>query len=336
MSQLVAMIEADAPGLGGIHPNRNNRDILDEIAKANLRQGLYLSQVKTLVIAIRDPRVGRCHLLVLACIIEHTNRTSGMAYPGLKRLVAEIIYYENGEPRNYTAGVIRNAICELISWGYLVSERRGPKGGGRAIAHYATHLLSKEEIGAEIAVWCRKKQEEVRNRRSAADVTTGGDATRGSDVTAGGDIRAADVTAGGEADVTTGGESRNPDSLLKRTGTSLTGGKTRASARATPLVDDLKGAHAAMMAALGGEVAYAERNITITASGKLTIGEDFRAELRSTFTDEQIDSALDCTLAAMGSNRNKAAILQQVRRQCVFRRADAAKAQKMKRRPSRW
>jgi hypothetical protein len=76
----------------------------------------------------------------------------------------------------------------------------------------------------------------------------------------------------------------------------------------------------AMMAVLGGEAAYAERNITVLPSGKLVIGDDFRAELRQAFTDEQIEGGVDCTLAAMRTDRNKIKILAQVRRQCTFKR----------------
>jgi hypothetical protein len=97
-------------------------------------------------------------------------------------------------------------------------------------------------------------------------------------------------------------------------------------------------AASSMGAALNPQIAFAERNITITASGKLTIGSEFRDELRQAFTDAQIDGALDCTLSAMGSNRNPVQIVTQVRRQCVYRKADAAKGQKPARpvKLSRW
>jgi hypothetical protein len=81
-----------------------------------------------------------------------------------------------------------------------------------------------------------------------------------------------------------------------------------------------------MAASLNPEVAYAEDNITISASGKLAIGEEFRQELREAFTDAQIDGALNCTLAAMGADRNKVRIAQQVRRQCTFKRDNEMKA----------
>jgi hypothetical protein len=74
-----------------------------------------------------------------------------------------------------------------------------------------------------------------------------------------------------------------------------------------------------MNLALGGEAAYAELNITVSPSGKLSIGPDYRADLQQAFTDEQINAALDCTLAAMGTDRNKVRIMQQIRRQCVYR-----------------
>jgi hypothetical protein len=82
----------------------------------------------------------------------------------------------------------------------------------------------------------------------------------------------------------------------------------------------------AMAMGLGDEAAYAETNITISASGKLAIGEEFRQELRQAFTDTQIDGALNCTLAAMGTDRNKVRIAQQVRRQCTFKRDNEMKA----------
>jgi len=81
-----------------------------------------------------------------------------------------------------------------------------------------------------------------------------------------------------------------------------------------------------MAASLNPEVAYAERNITITPSGRLVIGDQFRDELRQAFTDTQIDGALNCALAAMGTDRNKVRIAQQVRRQCTFKRDNEMKA----------
>ncbi len=75
-----------------------------------------------------------------------------------------------------------------------------------------------------------------------------------------------------------------------------------------------------MAASLNPEVAYAERNITVTPSGKLVIGDELRADLRQAFTDEEISGGMDCTLAAMGTNRNKVQIQAQLRRQCTFKR----------------
>jgi hypothetical protein len=82
---------------------------------------------------------------------------------------------------------------------------------------------------------------------------------------------------------------------------------------------------AAMAAALGGEAAYAERNITVTEAGRLVIGDEERQELRKVYTDEQIDGAADCTPAACGPNPAKLALLKQLRRQCVFRKTDTSR-----------
>jgi hypothetical protein len=86
-------------------------------------------------------------------------------------------------------------------------------------------------------------------------------------------------------------------------------------------------------ALLDPEKAYAERNITVSPSGKLTIGDEFRAELLADFTAEQIEGGVDCTLAAMGTVRDKVRIAQQVRRQCTFKRENDRKQAAVPRRP---
>jgi hypothetical protein len=79
-------------------------------------------------------------------------------------------------------------------------------------------------------------------------------------------------------------------------------------------------------AVLDPEKAYAERNITVSPSGKLTIGDEFRAELLQDFTPAQIDGAVACTLAAMrNADRDPVRVLQQVRRQCTFKRENDKK-----------
>jgi hypothetical protein len=77
-----------------------------------------------------------------------------------------------------------------------------------------------------------------------------------------------------------------------------------------------------------GEAAYAEANIAISPSGKLSLGSDLRSDLLKTYTAEVVDAAVECTLAAMGTDRNKIRIMQQIRRQCVFRNQDASKAKR--------
>jgi hypothetical protein len=81
-----------------------------------------------------------------------------------------------------------------------------------------------------------------------------------------------------------------------------------------------------MAMGVGGEAAFAENNITVDPTGKLIIGEDFRAQLREDFSDHDIDDGVNNTLAVMGAERNKTRILQQVRRQCGFARRDNGKA----------
>jgi hypothetical protein len=93
---------------------------------------------------------------------------------------------------------------------------------------------------------------------------------------------------------------------------------------------------AAMAAAMGGEAAYAERNITVTESGRLVIGDELRQELRNVYTDEQIDGAADCAPATCGrSSPTKLDLLKQLRRQCVFRKSDASRGTAGKTQPTK-
>ena len=94
---------------------------------------------------------------LLGEIIERTNTKSGMAYPGPACLSAAITYYnDDREPQHYRQQTISNLIAELKRWGYLVQDKRGVDGRGRAVSHYATTVPSVAQLQAHIAEWCRK------------------------------------------------------------------------------------------------------------------------------------------------------------------------------------
>jgi len=82
---------------------------------------------------------------------------------------------------------------------------------------------------------------------------------------------------------------------------------------------------AEMAAALGGQPAYANRNIIIADSGKISIGEEFRAELREAFTDSQIERGLERAPAQV-SGRDPVKLLAQIRRCCSYAKQDDVKA----------
>jgi hypothetical protein len=94
-------------------------------------------------------------------------------------------------------------------------------------------------------------------------------------------------------------------------------------------------AKAVMATALGGQAAYAHRNITISESGKITIAEEFCAELRETFVDSQIERGLQRAPAQAGSS-DPVKLIAQIRRCCSYAKQDdekqlAAKTQSTRR-----
>lgn len=130
----------------------HNQPSFDDVVQENLNRGLLLSIKNVIVAAIDDPRLDRRHLRVLALVIEHINTTSGMAYPGRKKLAADSGSYGR-EP--YTEGTVAVTIAELMQWGYLVYDKRGPESGGRALSHYTIRKPSTEDLQAEITAWVR-------------------------------------------------------------------------------------------------------------------------------------------------------------------------------------
>lgn len=155
----------------------HNQPSFEDIVRENMERGLLLSIKNTIIAAIDDPRLDRRHLRVLALVIEHMNSSNGMAYPGRKKLASDSGSYGR-EP--YTEGTIAVSIAELVQWGYLVSEKRGPQGGGRALSHYTIRKPSTEDLQAEITAWVKMQAiarlENIGRepwKRKAADVKDG-------------------------------------------------------------------------------------------------------------------------------------------------------------------
>src|SRR5262245_15238196 len=137
----------------------------DAIVAENLRRGLYRSQLAALIATICDPRTTKRHHVVLATVIKFMSATSGVAFPGWRAIAAKAAMFPGDVPDPegaYGDGTIRNLLSDLQRWGYLTSVRRGPEGGGRAIAHYSIAEPPYDKLRAEITKW-------VEARRRAQD-----------------------------------------------------------------------------------------------------------------------------------------------------------------------
>jgi len=113
----------------------------DDVVQENLECGLYWAQRDCLIRAVRDPELSHRHRIVIAEIIAMTNAESGVAYPGRKHLAAAT---------GYTEGTIATTIKELVALGYIISDRRAPENGTRALAHYAIVKPTSDELRAAI------------------------------------------------------------------------------------------------------------------------------------------------------------------------------------------
>lgn len=152
----------------------HNQPSFDDIVRENLERGMLLAIKETIIAAIHDPRVERRHLRVLALVVDRLNGTSGMAYPGRKRLADDSAAL-GWTP--YTEMTVATTIKELIRWGYLVAERRGPEGGGRALSHYTVAKPSVEDLQAQIQSWVRMQTRDPARfdafKKPRADVENG-------------------------------------------------------------------------------------------------------------------------------------------------------------------
>lgn len=127
----------------------NGGPTFDEIVRENLETGIWLACVKSLAAAMQDMRVTRLQLRIFGHLIDFLNAKTGMAYPGRKALA---------ERSGYSEAAVARAISELISLGYIVSSKRQPTPGTRALAHYALARPSIEEMRSEIGKFVAEKK----------------------------------------------------------------------------------------------------------------------------------------------------------------------------------
>jgi hypothetical protein len=114
-----------------------------------------LASYRTLCVAIRDPRVQRSHLKVLANITEKISYETGTAFPVRRTVAAEEGLSEES---------VENAVYELRKWLYMHWERRSsPEQHQGRLLHYTLRAVSvtRDDIAAAIEQWCIKNKKEV-------------------------------------------------------------------------------------------------------------------------------------------------------------------------------
>lgn len=188
----------------------NGGPTFDDIVRDNIDRGLLLTMKETIVTAVRDPRLDRRHLRVLAEVISAINNTTGQAYPSRETIAKATRRYETDgvrETQGYSESGISKTLSELVAFGYLISTKRAVERGGRALSIYSIRKPTIEDLQDEITKWIEGVRQAPPKR---SDFTYGGKVTgkdraesavftpvgnvTGVDVTPEGKDRAPDVT----------------------------------------------------------------------------------------------------------------------------------------------
>jgi hypothetical protein len=283
-------------------PKPSRAGIFNAAASEN-RRALYLAQRNSLVRAIRDPELSHRHRVILAEIIMVTNTQTGVAFPGYKALA---------EATGYSKATVELTTTELLKWRFLASTRKAAEPGGRALAHYTVIKPTMEQLQAAITahIMAQRKPKAVPNPalRNTPDPNP---SVRDADP----NPNVGNTPAVPNIPRPKSGSVPNPVA-----GTVTRSTETRRGSGADAPAPASNG-KAAMAAALGGQVAYAHRNIIISESGNITIGDEFRAELRETYNDSQIERCLARAPAQAGCS-DPVKLLAQIRRCCSFAKQD--------------
>lgn len=185
----------------------NGGPTFDDIVRENLDRGSLITIKEVIIEAVRDPRLERRHLRVLAEIIDCMNTQTGVAFPGRKALAEKVrqgdlrLFPDHPSP-GYSEPGIAKSISELISFGYVVATKRGAEGGGRALSHYTIRKPTTDELQAfitEFIVAQRRTEKAAKwGKNRPADVTSRGNVTSddgpGGNVTPAVSVRPSDVT----------------------------------------------------------------------------------------------------------------------------------------------
>ncbi len=105
--------------------------------------GFMLARLETLMKAVRDKRLDRTCLLVLAVLIEHMNKETLTTWVG-RKTIADLL--------GITEKTVSNCLWRLSCLGYIVSARLPtPQANNRVMLHHTLSALSPEELEAAIA-----------------------------------------------------------------------------------------------------------------------------------------------------------------------------------------
>lgn len=176
----------------------NGGPTFDDIVRDNIDRGLLLTMKETILTAIRDPRLDRRHLRVLAEVIACINSVSGNAYPS-RRAIADATarYAAEGvrDTQGYSETTINKTLSELVAFGYLISTKRAVEAGGRALSIYSIRKPTTEELQDQITQWIEAVRKAPPRK---SDFTPGGKVSSNSDHTSGGKVSHHDFTPGGK------------------------------------------------------------------------------------------------------------------------------------------
>lgn len=183
----------------------NGGPTFDDIVRDNIDRGLLLTMKETILTAIRDPRLDRRHLRVLAEVIACINSVSGNAYPS-RRAIADATarYAAEGvrDTQGYSETTINKTLSELVAFGYLISTKRAVEAGGRALSIYSIRKPTTEELQDQITQWIEAVRKAPPRK---SDFTSGGKVSTPHDHTNGGKV--------GHPDFTSVGKDKGKDSL---------------------------------------------------------------------------------------------------------------------------
>ncbi|MGA7328434.1 MAG: hypothetical protein WBX25_29075 [Rhodomicrobium sp.] len=118
-------------------------------------EGVVVASYRALCAAIRDPRIQRPHLKVLANLTEKISYDTGTAWVSRRAIAAEEGLSDEGA---------ENAVYDLRRWNYVQWERRVSPGNhpGRLL-HYTLRpaSVSTEQMRSEIEKWCAEHGKKV-------------------------------------------------------------------------------------------------------------------------------------------------------------------------------